>query len=177
MIDINKVKLGDKVVCIESKGWMLRVGDILELSAGTMSLDRSKINIHAVKKFPKDFEMYIEEEETPIFDMKTQPWKIYVNSEAEYNAANDWLEEKHGSRVPCPYFKRVIGITNRDSHNEVQESLMWLDEFNDKDEKIKRHEIKIQFKTQTTVDSVQYPIIETEKQRKIRELKEGSTTD
>lgn len=104
------------------------------------------------------------------FNLETQPWKIYVNNEAEYNAANEWLKEKLDCSVNCRYFDEIIAISNIDSYDCIRGDLMWLGKNHDLDPRVARHEIKLKYKT--TVDSVEYPTIETDKQRKIRELKE-----
>ena len=111
--------------------------------------------------------------EKEMFFLKTNPWYIRVTNEAEYNAANDWLEENFGRKVTVCYGgDYVVGLTNTNDIGDIHNIIMWMDESSI--DSTPRHEIKLTFKT--VVDSVEYPAVksteEIEREKKIKELKE-----
>lgn len=104
-----------------------------------------------------------------LFDMKTQPWFIRINNEEEWDLAQQWLKENFGKACaatysPCySYF-----LTNKDDTGYIGDHPM-----HGRKESLaetKRYEIKLTYKT--VIDSVIYPEVETEQQKKIKELKE-----
>lgn len=107
----------------------------------------------------------------PSFDLHKNPWYIRVENEEQFNLANEWLRENFGSNLMVSYWNNVVGITNTDAAGNIWDHPMWLAERHIQ-ENIFRHELKLNFKT--TISSVEYPVveIETEQQKRIRELKE-----
>lgn len=108
--------------------------------------------------------------EKKVFDLKTNPWFIRVNNKEEFEAAISWAEEKglKWDKIHREYNKSIKAIGTCLSFPEVQVIYYLLN--NDNFCQGAREEIKITFKT--IIESVEYPEIETEQDKKIRELQE-----
>ena len=65
------------------------------------------------------FEANTPEEEKNMFDMKTMPWKIYVNNESEFNAARGWLASQGYPSVGFTYPKGCKYLTNTDCMGRI----------------------------------------------------------
>lgn len=172
---MSKFKIGDKVKCVKPSIYMnLDDGEIYEV------LNVSKTTIQVNKKIDSDdwicdYRFILQEDKEEMksesFNLKTNPWFIRVNNKEEFEAVGKWIKEKTGYSLRTFYFKEVVHLTNTDDDGAVLERLMYVHSSSIKDRKnINCHEIKLTFKT--VVDSVEYPVLESEQQKKIRELKE-----
>ena len=109
------------------------------------------------------------------FNLKTQPWFIRVNNEEEFEAVNKWVKENAEYELFTPYFDGMVAISNTDDEGDVWVRLMYVkDGSRIVRSNITCHEIKVNFKT--VIDSVEFPIVESEQQKKIRELQETIET-
>lgn len=107
------------------------------------------------------------------FDMKTQPWFIKLNNALEFEAVNKWIKENTGRELIMSYFNGMIAISNTDDDGDVWGGPMYVEDNNESKlarSNITCHEIKVNFKT--VVDSVEFPVVESEQEKKIRELQE-----
>ena len=105
--------------------------------------------------------------EEKMFDMKTQPWFIRINSQEEFGAVNEWLLDNHGASLECEWNEDcMVGLTNTTVSGYVDdEHIMWscLDTIGNVGE-----EIKFSFKT--VVDSVEFPEAVSEEKKEIERL-------
>ena len=107
-------------------------------------------------------------EEKNMFNMKTMPWMILVNNEAEFDAVDEWLVGQGYPSIGCKYPKYCKYLTNTTSGGSVADGIM----HGGNAASTFRHEIKLNFKT--VVDSVEWPVVESERDKKIRELEESA---
>lgn len=177
---MNKFKQGDKVKCNRSLWSGVGVGDVLEVKDNFTTTDglwyagEGFVNTKWLNR--ADRRLFELVPETPMFDMKTTPWYIRVNSQAEFDAAVNFAlaqgcRENRYNSAYLPNVTRAIGTSLRDDDLFLfdTEQFYWLGE-DSLTEVLGRHEIKITFKT--VVDKVEYPAVESETQKQIRELKE-----
>lgn len=127
-----------------------------------------QLAIAEVLKNLADFE--IVEEGKPMFEMKTMPWYIRVNSEAEFNAAEAWLLENYGKNLGLKYYGYMKALTNAFKDGHVPDGdVMYVGDISLEtylsSGKVK--EIKLTFKT--TVDKVEYPAVESKEQLEKKE--------
>lgn len=109
------------------------------------------------------------EEPKQMFNIKTDPWFIRINSEQEFNVIQDWLEENYGCSLITSYNPAIEYLTNTSCTGQSEEAFVMHGRGNPL-KTPSRKEIKLTFKT--TIDSVQYPEMETEQQIKMKQLQE-----
>lgn len=110
--------------------------------------------------------------EKEMFDMKTQPWYIKINSQEEFDLVQEWLIENYGSGLECDwdgYFKKC-GVTNWESCGmEVSRGwVMWMDEKSKAD----RYASEIKFNFRKVIDNVELPDVKSEQELEIERLTE-----
>ena len=174
---MQEFNIGDKVVCVcrNDDNWY-KIGSEFTIRSDSF-VDRTDDEVcYLVEEFSNNkiwiqgnhFEL-IKEEPKQMFNIKTDPWFIRVNSEQEFEVIQDWLEENYGTRLSSSYHSRMVYLTNSYDDGEVQNSFVMHGVGNPL-EKNSRKEIKLTFKT--TIDSVEYPVVETEQQIKMKQLQE-----
>jgi len=114
----------------------------------------------------KDYEI---EEKGQVFNIKTDPWFIRVNSEQEFDVIQNWLEGNYGCSLISKYNPAFEYLTNTSWDGQIEKAFVMHGRGNPL-ETTSQKEIKLTFKT--TIDSVQYPIVETEQQIKMKQLQE-----
>ena len=114
----------------------------------------------------RDFEI----EEKQMFNIKTDPWFIRVNSEQEFEVIQDWLQENYGEKIRANYGTHMKWLTNTQCDGHINSKLLVMHGSGDPLETTSRKEIKLTFKT--TIDSVEYPVVETEQQIKMKQLQQ-----
>lgn len=171
----QKFKVGDKVVWKDkqyAKDWSRNTIDsimtviVVDDNGETVLLTLD----NKVEAFDFRFELYEEKEmkenNVCAFDLHKNPWYIRVENEEQFNLANEWLKENFGSCLVVNYSKHKEYLTNFDGRNVCKTVMHGCCHF------MTEHELKLNFKT--IISSVEYPVveIETEQQKRIRELKE-----
>jgi len=168
-------KVGDKVRCIGSQmanGEQIDVGYVGTIthiaSDGAIVVDNMFGHMGNAVCCPEAFEK-IKEEPKQMFNIKTDPWFIRVNSEQESKVVQDWLFEqgimwKHSSTQHK--YTEYTFILNVLCEGHISKRLLRTNEACEIHPTAK--EIKLTFKT--TIDSVQYPEMETEQQIKMKQL-------
>jgi len=114
----------------------------------------------------KDFEI----EEKQMFNIKTDPWFIRVNSEQEFEVIQDWLEENYGEKLRANYGTHMKWLTNTQCDGYINSKLLVMHGRGHPLETTSRKEIKLTFKT--IIDSVTFPEVESEQQVKMKQLQE-----
>lgn len=167
----NKFKVGDRVYCVDDSGYTEFY--VVEGAIYTVvdkwwdECESDEVSIRDVTEYPNDFKLY-KEEPVNQFDMKIQPWFIRVNNEQEFNLVQEWLKENFGTCCNFKWYPLMKGLSNTKNEGKIfNNRVMWCD---DKSLNQNSYEIKLNFKT--IIDSVEWPVVESEKDRKIRELKE-----
>lgn len=126
--------------------------------------------IEAINKF-KEFKEKIMKNTTSEFNLKTMPWKIVVNNEVESAAAQLWLFEQgvvwqSGDKEVLQYCKdypyALKGGNGRFSYSDKAH----LSSIKD------IPEIKLSFETITSVKNATFPVMETQKDKEIRSVRE-----
>lgn len=112
----------------------------------------------------------VTEEPKQMFNIKTDPWFIRVNSEQEFEVIQDWLEENYGEKIRANYGTHMKWLTNAQCDGYINSKLLVMYGSGEPLATTPRKEIKLTFKT--TIDSVQYPEMETEQQVKMKQLQE-----
>lgn len=165
----SKFKVGDRIIrtSVHLFGGVKK-GEIYTIKK---VLSDSNINLEECPIYSYDpayFELY-KEEPVKQFDMKTQPWFIRVNNEQEFDLVQEWLKENFGTVPYFGWYPQTKGLTNTNIDGKMySDYVMWF--CDDKNLNQNTNEIKLRFKT--TIDSVEWPIVESEKDKKIRELQE-----
>lgn len=166
----RKFEVGDKVRRIKESFNGMKVGDVgtvveIKYEGVLIKEFNSPAYCHDINN------LELVEEEKEMFDMHKNAWFINVNSDEECEAAQKWLFEQ--GIYWCNGGKDVTNIFARSLTNFVDKNIginkygfLW--DANQAKPNKNIHEIKLNFKT--TVDSVEYPIIETEAQKKLKEL-------
>lgn len=169
---MGKFKVGDRVYCVDDSGYtefyVVNGAIYTVVDKLWFECESDEVSIQDVTEYHEDFKLYKEE---PIkqFDMHTQPWFIRVNNEQEFHLVQEWLKENFGTCYNCGWHPQMIGLTNTTVYGEIYNNyVMWFSD--DKSLNQNSQEIKLKFKT--TIDSVEWPVVESEKDKKIRELKE-----
>ena len=111
----------------------------------------------------------VTEEPKQMFNIKSDPWFIRVNSEQEFEVIQGWLQENYGCSLITSYNTAFEYLTNTSCTGQIEEAFVMYGRGNPL-EATSRKEIKLTFKT--TIDSVQYPEMETEQQVKMKQLQE-----
>ena len=111
----------------------------------------------------------VTEEPKQMFNIKTDPWFIRVNSKQEFKVIQDWLQENYGYSLITSYNTSFEYLTNTSCTGQIEEAFVMHGRGNPL-ETTSRKEIKLTFKT--TIDSVEYPVVETEQQIKMKQLQQ-----
>ena len=169
--------IGDKVVCVckDEDNWYKIGSEFTIRSAPFVDTQDNTVCYH-IKEEPSD-SVWIQgsqfkltkEEPKQMFNIKTDPWFIRVNSEQEFEVIQDWLEENYGSILISNYSTAFKYLTNTADDGQVEEAFVMHGQGNPL-ETTSRKEIKLTFKT--TIDSVTFPEMETEQQIKMKQLQE-----
>lgn len=173
---MSKFKKGDKIKVVSSERKSYWYSDKIGQEFILLGVDKSHgpfilENENLGRSFFAESDIKLVQEKEMFdtnFDMKSQPWFIRVNNMKEWSTVQKWLEDNFGSAVDCSYENNIKLVTNTDSSGEIWDTPMWGSDVETK--KKQAQEIKIHFKT--VIDSVQYPQVETEQDKKIRELRE-----
>lgn len=106
-----------------------------------------------------------------MFDMKTQPWFIKINSQEEFDLVQEWLIENYGKGLQCDwegYFKKC-GVTNTRSDMEVSPNcVMWAGE----NSEVHKYANEIKFNFRKVIDNVEFPDVKSEQELEIERLTE-----
>jgi hypothetical protein len=160
---MSKFKKGDKVIRVNKGFSDMKVGDkgtvVKYISTGVYLEE-------FVGGHDPDNLKLIEENKMK-FDMKKEPWFIRYNNEEEFNLVQEWLDKNYGEPMDCHYVSYSKYITNAAESGYLFETPKY-----GRNEKIESYakEIKLTFKT--IVDSVEWPEVESEAQKKIKELEQ-----
>lgn len=172
---MSNLKVGDRVRCTSKQlanGKKIDVGYIGTIThigqGGSIAVD-NKLGYGGTPVCSPDNFVVIQEEPKQMFNIKTDPWFIRVNSEQEFDVIQNWLEENYGTCLMVEYGSWMEYLTNTDSGGTVAKARV-MHGNGDPVSTTPRKEIKLTFKT--TVDSVQYPVVETEQQIKMKQLQE-----
>lgn len=111
----------------------------------------------------------VKEEPKQMFNIKTDPWFIRVNSEQEFEAIQDWLQENYGCSLIASYNTAFEYLTNTSCTGQIEEAFVMHGRGYPL-ETTSRKEIKLTFKT--IIDSVTFPEVESEHQIKMKQLQE-----
>lgn len=167
----SKFKIGDRVVCVDDSGYtefyVVNGAIYTVVDKWWDECESDEVSIRDVTEYPNDFKLH-KEEPVKQFDMKTQPWFIRVNNEQEFNLAKEWAIScgiEYNDYGVSP--ENVIAICTANKY-PAQEHFYYLVAGETPNKNAK--EIKLKFKT--IIDSVEWPVVESEKDKKIRELKE-----
>lgn len=165
----SKFKAGDKVRLVKAskpKYWHI------DMIGETFTLERKDKylgwylegdNYNVLQE--EDIELVQDEKQSTAKWLKENKWWIKCESKLQFELINQWLEENSGLRCQCNFHESIKVITNFNSSGK-KDYIMW----NDRDNYPKENKIKIEF--ETVVKSVTLPTIESEKDKKIRELQE-----
>lgn len=159
---MDKFKVGDKVRHIGLwDNWPDDSYEITEVYQRFYSCGHSR-------SFSKIYESYFElVKESEMFDMKKNPWYIKVNSQEEFNAVQEWLLNNFGDKFAHHYQKGMC-LSNTDYSGERLNKIVWYIY-----EPKERDLLEIKFTYKTTIENVQFPVVESERQKKkLRELEE-----
>ena len=111
----------------------------------------------------------VTEEPKQMFNIKTDPWFIRVNSKQEFEVIQDWLQENYGCSLITSYNTAFEYLTNTSCTGQIEEAFVMHGRGNPL-ETTSRKEIRFTFKT--TIDSVTFPEVESEQQIKMKQLQE-----
>lgn len=102
-----------------------------------------------------------------MFDMKVNAWYILINNQAEFDAAQAWLEENFGTNLSASYYKGMTYLTNMTSEGKIYDRFVMHGDNSPTDDG--RHkEIKLSFVT--TVKAVEYPEVKSPSQVELESL-------
>ena len=129
---MQEFNIGDKVVCVcrNDDNWY-KIGSEFTIRSDSF-VDRTDDEVcYLVEEFSNNkiwiqgnhFEL-IKEEPKQMFNIKTDPWFIRVNSEEEFEVIQDWLEENYGAWLSSSYYSRMAYLTNSYEDGEVQNSFV-----------------------------------------------------
>lgn len=160
-------KIGQSVELINQTNWIgYTKGKTYEVVAMIDGMSHpNRVPISYCTCFPNDWELV---EEKPQFDLKKNPWFIRTGTKEKSEAAQKWLFEQgvhwwHGMEIKDHGEKY---LTNADSSGVTSSYIL--------QGRLGAHasaqEIILEF--ETVVKSVTYPIVESEQDKKIKELKE-----
>lgn len=104
-----------------------------------------------------------------MFDMKTQPWFIKINSQEEFDLVQEWLIENYGSGLGCEWTGHIPkeGVTNTTDSGRVCSRVMYyeLDGLRPRAQEIK-------FNFRKVIDNVELPDVKSEQELDIERLTE-----
>lgn len=159
---MNKFKAGDKVKRICSSHEGMTIGDVAIVrmmeNGSNMYLEG-----YGYSHDPGNFELVEEtEKESTAKWLKQNKWWIKCESQAELDLINPWLKENFGDTLGV----RVPDIIKYVCNDFTYPNLV----FWGYEDKPKNQEITLEFGT--IVKSFTLPVVETEQEKKIRELQE-----
>lgn len=165
---MNNFKLDDKIECINAGYENLTNGKVYTVTGGTQYWVLTISDRGTDQWFtPTRFKLY---EEKEMFDMKSNPWFIRINSKSEFGAVQAWLKDNFGSAMDSAYASNMKYLTNTSCEGTVYEAYpMWGS--GDPTETF-RHEIKLSFVTKTSIGSVEYPEVKSPAQIELEALQE-----
>lgn len=100
-----------------------------------------------------------------MFDLTTTPWIIYIKSETQFYAAEEWLKTNFGKSLGMSYYDYMIGLTNTDCYGDVHNKVMYLAKGSD--DSANRFEIKMTYQTTTEIVNVEYTEIKSESEKQL----------
>lgn len=166
---MSKFKVGDKIRHVGPwKNWPDSYYEITEVL-------NSYYHCGISRTLTKQYENYFElVEEKQMFDMKNNYWFIEVHNEEESKAAQQfafdngvvWCGDDPEQYYNLPHYPCKIGQSSYDRMGKMAYGV------DTERNKSKYKEIKLTYKTVTTVDKVEWPVVESETQKKLRELEE-----
>lgn len=110
--------------------------------------------------------------EREMFDMKTQPWFIKIDSQEEFDLVQEWLIENYGSGLQCNWGgpTKKCGVTNwsRAVGRACINHVMWMGE----GEKPDKYASEIKFNFRKVIDNVEFPDVKSEQELEIERLTE-----
>lgn len=169
---MSKFNVGDKVVATRSQGGngitiqAGHIGTVTKIESRFLSVDEFDNKFGPCLMSQSAFELY---EEKQMFDMKKQPWYVKA-SEENFQAVVNWLKYK-GFEFPSSFrCYREIYITNRSSSGTLVDRCEWA--MYERTVSCKAREIKLSFKTETTITNVEFPEILTEKEIETKKIRE-----
>lgn len=169
-------KIGTRVVCVTSDCNWYKEGDKFVIRSAPFIDTQDNAVCYHVKEQPNDSvwiqgsQFKLAEEETKqMFNIKTDPWFIRVNSEQEFEIIQDWLQENYGCCLPLFYSVEFEYLTNTLWTGQVEDAFVMYGQ-GDPLGTVSRKEIKLTFKT--IVNSVEYPEVNSPQQIQIAALQE-----
>lgn len=177
---MNKFKVGDKVRVFKSGkdlegfegSWVASRMDRYVGKTFTIAEVIRQGNAYTFEEtLLKDMSPIFDERvlEKEMFDMKKEPWYVKA-SEENFQAVVNWLKYK-GFEFPSSFrCYREIYITNKSSSGTLVDRCEWA--MYERTVSCKAKEIKLSFKTETTVANVEYPETLTEKEIETRKIRE-----
>jgi len=162
---MSKFKVGDRVVCVEASvqyAAIILLGKEYTITELSQS-GSSTVRVDGIWWWHESrFELA---EQKYSFDMNKEAWFIRYKDYYEFKATKEWLTENFGRCDDLVY--KFMGsdkiFTNTWTDGEVCPMVLWGDNPHQS-----AKEIKLSFKT--AIDSVEYPTVETEKDKQLREL-------
>ena len=167
---MNKFKSGDKVKVVSSvlkTYWYSdKIGEVFTLYNYIPGFGWNVVGDSCSYLKECDVELVKEKEEMQ-FDMKKNPWFIRVNNKEEFEAAKEWVKSQGIKfKFSEDWYDQIIAVESDGFalciRTEAGEKIL------------NKNEIKLTFKT--VIDSVEYPTIESEQDKKIKELQETIET-
>ena len=168
-----KFKAGDKVKYIgeDFMGLYINTEEVYTvLSCNAEYLKLKEIIYSHSYKVENFVHVKVKEEPKQMFNIKTDPWFILVNSKQEFEVIQDWLEENYGEKIRANYGTHMKWLTNTQHDGYINSKLLVMHGAGDPLKTTARKEIKLTFKT--TIDSVTFPEVESEQQIKMKQLQE-----
>jgi len=144
-----------------------RIGEVFEVQEYYGGYSVLSLVGHTISK--EDVEIMKEvKSNTSAFDMKKEAWFIPYHCHEQFLAIKDWLIFEKG--LDWSFGDRwqlfASALTNLKSNGEITTNVVWSTRPDNSPAK----EIKLSFKT--IIDSVEYPVVETDQQKQIRELEQ-----
>ena len=100
-----------------------------------------------------------------MFDLKTTPWVIKINSQEEYEAAEKWLKREFGSSLDLTYYDYIAALTNVDADGYFHGKVLYMTK--GADESTTRHEIKLSYKQKYYVSGVGYQMVKSKAEQQL----------
>ena len=175
---MQEFNIGNRVVCVcrDEYNWY-KIGSEFTIRSGSFVDHGDDTVCYLVEEFSDDgiwiqgnhFNL-VKEEPKQMFNIKSDPWFIRVNSEQEFEVIQDWLQENYGEKIRANYGTHMKWLTNTQCDGHINSKLLVMHGRGNPLETTSRKEIKLTFKT--TIDSVEYPVVESEQQIKMKQLQE-----
>lgn len=97
-----------------------------------------------------------------MFNMQTTAWIIYVNSEAEYEAAEKWLEDNFGKNLGLEYQPFFSALTNADYMGTLSNQVLYVSK--GQKHRTGRSVIKLKYKESLVAVKAEYELLKSESQ-------------